>query len=90
MPVPGPMRMQGTWGSWGRWNPGALHTSKTPVKPKQDAPSLAPAHCKLRHHPEREGEKTRWYLRKQHFSAEELYAGGTSLLANPALFSPHP
>lgn len=34
MPVPGPMRMQGTWGSCGRWNPGALHTPETPVRPK--------------------------------------------------------
>ena len=24
MPVPGPTRMQGTWGFWGRWKLGAL------------------------------------------------------------------
>lgn len=24
MPVPGPIRMQGTWGFLGRWKPGAL------------------------------------------------------------------
>lgn len=55
MPVPGPMRMQGTWGSWGRWNPGALHTAKTPVKPQPDAPALS----KLRQHPAREGGDVR-------------------------------
>lgn len=42
MPVPGPMRMQGTWGSWGRWNPGALHAPEIQLSTSRVFPQLCP------------------------------------------------